>query len=305
MTVKLGLHIPLEFFTPIQAVECAKQADAAGLDLVVVNDHLFLPWTPHVSEAWTVLAAMASATKQIKLGPCVTPLPLRHPFIVAKLSATVDMLSRGRLIMGVGAGWFQKEFASIAVPYLGLAERLAQTEESIRLLRELWTTPSVTFKGQYYNIDHLSLEPKPIQKPHPPFFLGGNSKTILSLTAKYGEGWMPFSPSLDDLQRRVKLIGKLLQKEKRSLGETQIIPSIPLQFGKDQDIAFQQLPAYLKAIQASGFNYILGTPSDCAEQILAYIKVGATQIILRLVTPTQAATHIKTIAEELIPLLTP
>jgi probable F420-dependent oxidoreductase len=305
MTVKLGLHIPLEFFTPPQAVECAQLADSSGLALIVVNDHLFLPWTPCVSEAWTVLAAMASVTNQIKLGPCVTPLPLRHPFILAKLSASLDLLSEGRLIMGVGAGWFQYEFKSVKVPYLGLAERHAQTEESIQLLQELWTNPSVTFKGQYYNTDHLSLEPKPVQNPHPPIFLGGNSKTILSFTIKYGEGWMPFSPSVDDLRQKVKLIGKLLQKENRTLDEVQIIPSIPLQFGKDKDSAFQQLPAYLKVIQGSGFNYILGSPSECAEQILAYVKAGANQVILRLVTPSQAAAHIQTMADEIIPILAP
>ncbi len=303
--MKLGLHIPLEFFTPTQAVECAQHADSTGLEMVVVNDHLFLPWTRHASDSWTVLAAMASSTKTIRLGPCVTPLPLRHPFIVAKLSAAVDQLSQGRLIMGVGAGWFRNEFDSINAPYLKLAERLAQTEEAMRLLRELWVNPSVVFKGQYYNIDGLSLKPKPVQKPHPPFFLGGNSKTILSLTAKYGEGWMPFSPSLADLTHRVKLIGKFLRNERRSLDEIQIIPSIPLQLGKDKKRAFQQLPAYLKAIRASGFNYILGSPTECVKQIQAYMEAGATQIILRLVNPPQAAAHIQTIADEIRPLLSP
>ncbi len=295
----------MEYFTPTQAVECAKQADAVGLDLVVVNDHLFLPWTFRASEPWTVLAAIASSTKNIRLGSCVTPLPLRHPFLVAKLSATVDQLSQGRLVMGVGAGWFENEFTSINVPYLKLADRLAQTEEAIRLLCELWVNPSVTFKGQYYNTDSLSLKPKPVQKPHPPLYLGGNSKTILSLTAKHGKGWMPFSPSLEDLALRVKLIGKLLRKESRSLDEIQIIPSIPLQFGKDRNSAFEQLPNYLKALRYSGFNYILGSPSECIKQIQAYLKAGATQLILRLVNPPQTKAHIQTIADEIIPQLTP
>jgi probable F420-dependent oxidoreductase len=304
MTIRLGLHIPLEFFSPTEAIETAKQADAAELDLVVVNDHFMLPWTSNVGEAWTILAAMATVTQKIRLGPCVTPLPLRNPFIIAKMASMVDNLSKGRLIMGVGAGWFRDEFDILKVPFLELAERHNQTEEAIRLLRELWTKQSVTCRGRYYHAENVSLIPKPVQAPHPPFFLGGGSDTILSLTAKYGAGWMPFSPSQRGLQRRVKKLVSLLKTEGRDLSSIEIIPSIVFQLGANKKHAFDQLPSYLKSIQDSaGFRYLLGSPSDCAEQIQAYASKGATHLVLRIVNPSQISENIGTIQNEILSIL--
>ncbi len=303
MTIKLGLHIPLEFFSPAKAIETAKQADAAELDLVVVNDHFLLPWTSNVGEAWTILAAMAMVTQKIRLGPCVTPLPLRNPLLIAKMASMVDILSNGRLIMGVGAGWFRNEFDTLKVPFLELAERHKQTEEAIRLLQELWTKEAVTCQGKYYSAENVSLTPKPVQTPHPPFFLGGGSITILSLTARYGDGWMPFSPSLRGLERRVKKLENLLKAEGRVLSSIEIIPSVVFQLGENKEQAFEQLPKYLKSIRDSGFRYILGSPSDCAKQIQAYASVGATQLVLRVVNPSQASEYIHTLRNDILPIL--
>ncbi len=138
--MRLGIHIPLEFFSASQAVHTAKIVDAAGLDHVVMNDHLRLPRGPYINEAWTILAGIAVVTDHVRLGPCVSPLPIRHPYLMAKMAATVDQLSEGRLLIGAGAGWYQDEFTLAGVPFRGHTARLAETEEALQLIRKYWTS---------------------------------------------------------------------------------------------------------------------------------------------------------------------
>lgn len=230
--MKLGLHVPLELFSPAEAVACARAAEVEGLDHVVVNDHVALPWTPHVAEAWTTLAAIGGATKRIRVGVCVTPLPLRAPFWVAKMTATIDQLTGGRLLVGVGAGWYRREFAWSGAAFRPHAERLAQTEEALQLLQALWSQPVVTFQGRFYQADKVTLEPKPVQKPGPPILLGGGSEAVMRLTARYGAGWMPFAPSLPGLVGRLARLKALLKAERRSPKALQICPSVILQLGQ-------------------------------------------------------------------------
>lgn len=299
--MKLGIHIPLEFFLPNQAIGLSKLAEHAGLDHVVVNDHLHLPNRPGVSEAWTVLAGIAAETERIRLGPSVTPLPLRHPFLLAKLAATIDQLSNGRLLMGVGAGWNREEFQFIQVPFLKHAKRLKQTEEALQVLLQMFTKTKITFQGDFYQIMGTTLEPKTIQQPYPPIFLGGGSLAILDLTVRYGKGWMPFAPSAIGLARRIEQLAERLAANKRSLRELEIIPSILLQFGKSPKGAKKLLHVLSKPPDET--RMILGSPSDCLTRIQEYADAGATHLALRLLHPDSAEADINTIAHEMIPSL--
>ena len=299
--MKLGIFIPLEFFSPREAVACARAAEEAGLDHVVVNDHLQLPWTPCLSEAWTTLAAMASATSSVRLGPCVTPLPLRHPFLVAKMAATVDLLSEGRLFVGVGAGWNPGEFACLEVPFRVHRRRLDQTEEAIRLLLALWREGEVTFRGRYYRVEGVALEPKPVRHPHPPLLLGGGSLRVLEMAAEYGSGWMPFAPSLRGMEERLARLERMLEERGRSLRGFQVIPSFILQLGEDRGEAERSLPAPLRARMEAERRWILGSPEECTDRIRSYGRAGATHMSLRLVDPDRAVEHVKVIADRIAP----
>lgn len=297
--MRLGIHLPLEFFTATQAVQTAQYVEAAGLDHVVVNDHLRLPRGSQINEAWTVLAAIASVTKRIRLGPGVTPLPLRHPYLLAKMAVTVDQLSKGRLMMGVGAGWYAGEFRWMEAAFLSHTKRLAQTEEAIRLIRNFWTESLTTFHGAYYQAENIELEPKPVQAPHPPFLLGGGSTKILNLAATYGQGWMPFAPSISGLTRRVKQLDTLLSTKSRMLKDFKIIPSILLQFGESKKKAQQRLPKWGNPPNED--RAIFGTPSDCLQRIVEYSEAGATHLSLRLVHPDESQKVIQVIAQEILP----
>jgi probable F420-dependent oxidoreductase len=295
--VKLGIHLPLEFFSPSQAIKAARAVEVMGLDHVLVNDHFRLPGGSYIGEAWTTLAAIGAVTTRIRIGPCVTPLPLRHPYLLAKMAATVDQLSQGRLLMGVGAGWHKEEFDWLGVTFLPHSKRVNQTQEAIQIIQALWTESHTTFGGHYYQVDDITVEPKPVQTPHPPFFFGGGSLGVLELIARYGQGWMPFAPTPEGLTRRLKQLSEILKVNNRSLNELEIIPSVLFQLGESKKAALQRLPKWGKPPTQS--RVILGSPEDCLKGIKKYKEAGATHLSLRLLHPDEVENDLKMIVREI------
>ncbi len=185
-------------YTPKLYSELALEAEKLGFDSFFVTDHFMRPHAEDVAtrqhstlEAWTLLAHLAAKTNTIRLGSCVTPMPLRRPQILAKMVATVDVISEGRVILGAGAGWDRREFEVYAGEYRGDRERVEMTRESIRLIKRLWTDEEVTFEGKYYKAENAVLEPKPVQKGGPPIWMGAIHPKMLRLTAEVADGWIP------------------------------------------------------------------------------------------------------------------
>jgi len=185
-------------YTPKLYAELATKAERLGFDSFFVTDHFMRPHGENVTtkqhstlEAWTLLAHLAARTSRIRLGSCVTPMPLRKPQILAKMVATVDVLSGGRVILGAGAGWEKREFDVYAGSYPGNSERVQMTKESIQLLKRLWTEDEVDFEGKYYKVWKAILEPKPIQKGGPPIWTGAIHDKMLKMTAEVADGWIP------------------------------------------------------------------------------------------------------------------
>ena len=137
-------------------------------------------------DSWFALAHLASKTKLIHVGTMVTPIPLRPPALLAKMVATVDVISNGRTFLGVGAGWLRREFEAYS-EWNESSVRVSKTEEGLKLIRDLWTKEKVDFLGKYYRVGGGVLEPKPIQKPHPPLLFGGSGPRMLRFAGKYGE----------------------------------------------------------------------------------------------------------------------
>jgi len=177
----------------------AQKAEELGFDSLWVVDHL-LRAEPLYNIVWhdptIMLGASAAVTRRVKLGPSIFVLPVRSPIIVAKEIASLDNLTNGRAILGVGNGWFEKEFEACGVP---LFERGSRSSEYIRIIRSLWTEDLVTFSGRFYRFRDVRLEPKPVQTPHPPIWIAGGSATgennqkierVLRRIAKYGNGWI-------------------------------------------------------------------------------------------------------------------
>lgn len=178
----------------------ARRADEQGFDSVWLSDHLMNPFGQHTAEGpldyFLLMTALAAVTRRVRLAWGTLNVSFRPPALFAKMLATLDHISHGRLICTFGAGWFQEEYEAYGVPFLDHDERIAYEREVLLLLKELWTRPAperVTFQGKYVRVRDLPFNPAPVQKPHPPFWLGGESEATLALVKELGDGWITLS----------------------------------------------------------------------------------------------------------------
>ena len=181
--------------TPADILRIAQTADTIGFDWLTISEHIVLPdemtevMGRRFPESLSAAAFLAGATKRIRLLPYVLVLPYRNPVVLAKQIATLDFMSGGRFTLGAGAGHLEREFAVLNVPF---NERGARTDEYLQVMKELWTSPAPAFQGRYVQFDKIAFEPKPVQKPHPPIFIGGNSRPAMRRAANFGDGWAPW-----------------------------------------------------------------------------------------------------------------
>ena len=184
-------------------LESACRAEELGFDAVLVNDHIIVDSTPGVVESWgntydplMVLSFVAARTSRIRLGVSVLIMPYRNPIATAKMFATLDQLSGGRAIAGVGAGWNVAEFNALGVPF---NERGARTTEYLQIWRSCWAPGTTTFCGQFFAFEDMHINPKPVQQPHLPIWVGGSSRPALRRAAEFAQVWQPTPTPLADL----------------------------------------------------------------------------------------------------------
>lgn len=170
----------------------ARSAEELGFASVWVTDHLFVPSTleiiyrDNMLEPLALLSHLAAVVSRVRLGTSVIILPYRNPIIVAKMLATIDQLSHGRLIVGAAVGWMEDEFNALKAPF---AERGALSDESLRIIRDLWTKDVSSHHGQFYQYNDMQASPRPVQQPGPPIWIGGNSARARRRVAELGDGW--------------------------------------------------------------------------------------------------------------------
>ena len=188
--------------TPEAIVETACKAEELGFDALFVNDHVIVhdsprnsPWR-NVYDPLMVLAYVAARTSRVRLGTSVLIMPYRNPIVTAKMLATLDQMSGGRAIAGVGAGWNEAEYDALRVPY---RERGARTTEYLRLWQACWEPGPTTFHGRFFSFDNMHVNPKPVQQPHVPLWIGGSSHASLRRAARFAQVWQPTPTALGDL----------------------------------------------------------------------------------------------------------
>jgi alkanesulfonate monooxygenase SsuD/methylene tetrahydromethanopterin reductase-like flavin-dependent oxidoreductase (luciferase family) len=188
--------------------------DEGGFDSCWAFDH-FAPMggsrSGDIFEAWTVLAAMAEATRQVRIGTMVTGNIYRHPGILAKMAATVDHVSGGRLAMGIGAGGDDYADTMLGLPSYPIRERIERLAETCQILTLLWTQPTVTFAGRFYHLEEALSDPKPLQHPHPPLWIGSSGERYgLRVVAKHADVWVnaTMSPDLGELSRLSRILDR-------------------------------------------------------------------------------------------------
>ena len=193
-----GVWIPncRHLATPDIIRSTAVRAEQLGYDSVWVSDHVVVPhanvknFGETVFDPLITLAVAAGATQRVRLGTTVLIVPYRNAVVTAKMVASLDALSGGRVVLGIGAGWVAAESAMLGVPF---AERGAMTDEYLRAMQELWTSREPAFAGKHTQFSGLVFEPKPVQKPHPPIWVGGHSRAALRRTARVGAAWHPIN----------------------------------------------------------------------------------------------------------------
>jgi probable F420-dependent oxidoreductase len=231
---------------PDSMVALAQRGEALGFDSISLGDHILVPKSiqsdypytpngefpgasnPQAMEQITTLAYLAGCTEKIRLATSVLIVPHRNPLVAAKALATLDYLSGGRLIIGVGVGWMREEFDAIGCEPFD--ERGAVTDEYIRAFKELWTSDNPTFEGKYVSFSDIHFQPKPVQKPHPPLWVGGESRPAIRRAATLCDGWYPIgnNPAFpvgtpEALQASIGRLRSTAERAGRNPDEIQII----------------------------------------------------------------------------------
>jgi F420-dependent oxidoreductase-like protein len=236
-------------------------------------------------EGWTTISVLAGTTSRIKLGTLVTGITYRHPSVLAKMGATLDILSKGRLFMGIGAAWNQEESLAYGIPFFPNKERLLRLEEAIQIIRKMWTEePAATFDGKYYQINHVYCNPKPIQKPSPPIMVGGSGERYtLKIIAKYADACNLFG-SAETVKRKLGVLKehcKSVSRDYDSILKTKLGLIV---VDNDKEMAekrVQQISRVMPKEQLGEF-LIYGTPEDVLKHIELLEEVGIQYLIVDL-----------------------
>lgn len=272
-------------------------AEEKGFDSFWVMDHfhqlqmLGPPGEPML-EGWTTISALTGVTTKIKLGTLVTGVIYRHPSILAKMSATIDVLSKGRLFMGIGAGWNEEESLAygIASSFPSNRERLDRLEEAIQIIRKMWTDePTATFIGKYYHIKNAYCNPKPIQRPSPPILVGGQGeKRTLEIVAKYADACNLIG-SLETVKKKLDILKEHCKKVGRDYDSILKTKLGGVLIDNNEEEAKKRVNRIFKGMSEQQINeYIIyGTPDRVLKQIEMLDEVGIQYLIVNLESSRQ------------------
>jgi len=253
----------------------AKEAERLGYDSVWVSDHFISPrGHPHALEAWTVLAALASSTHEIRLGTYVLCNQFRHPSLMAKMASTLDNISKGRLELGVGAGWLKDEHVAFGFGWSKRLVRIERLKEAVRIVGKLWTENQVSYQGKYFELRDATLEPKPFQKPHPPIWIGGNSSAIRGVVAEVGDGWIPVLPTVEQIAKGLIEIKDKMKQAGRDHERLQVAygGSGCVVIAENEELVKKLAEPLVRSMgkPLEELTCLIGTPEQCIQKIELY-----------------------------------
>ncbi len=280
----------------------ARAADQAGLDSLWLPDHFMFSDSDAprgqvpVLECFTVLAAIAASTTRIRLGALVVGVPYRNPALLAKMCATLDVISHGRTIVGLGAGWHEPEFTAYGWPFPSVRERMDMLEEAVQIVDRMLIQQPANFQGKHYTIKDAYNEPPPIQLPRPPIMIGGSGEQrTLKLVAQYADYCNVFG----DLKEVERLYG-VLRAHCATVGRP--YDAITRSNHVGILIAANDTVLAVKRAQFPDFDGIVGTPHQVIEQLAAFAKIGSQYITFSLPDPADIEA-IQLLGEEVIPMV--
>jgi F420-dependent oxidoreductase-like protein len=233
--VRIGLKLAPQFTTVAELRTVWQVADEVGFDHVWNFDHFASireDTTGDIFEAWTLLGAMAEATKRVRIGCMVTGNTYRHPGVLAKMAVTIDHLSGGRLEFGLGAAWAEGEHTMLGLEFGTVGQRIARLEEACRVVKALWTEDRASLEGEWYRLENAIANPKPVQSPYPPIWIGGTGeRKTLRVVAEHADVWNCFELEVNEARR----LQGVLDDHCRAVGRdpAAVRRSLQLSYGPD------------------------------------------------------------------------
>jgi alkanesulfonate monooxygenase len=285
----------------------AERAEALRFESVWAWDHVILGVEPAfpILDAVGTLTAIATRTRRIKLGTGVLVLPLRNPTLAAKVLGTLDIVSKGRLVLGVAAGWYAREFDAAGVPF---AQRGRLFERNLDILTRLWTQDRVTLKADEFNLREAVMRPRPVQRPRPPILIGGYVDAVLRRAATTGDGWLTYFYTPESYQRSWAKIESFAREAGRDPAALSGTNQLAIYVGRSRAETEGPMRQWLQTewdvaawSESTIEHAIRGSVAECVEQLRAHVASGVDRIIL--IPYRYQSEQVELIANEIIPAL--
>ncbi|MCS6800994.1 MAG: LLM class flavin-dependent oxidoreductase [Chloroflexota bacterium] len=286
----------------------APEIQSLGFDSIWVSEHIVFHGP--VLEAMTVLSYYAAAAPRLQLGTAVYLMPLRHATITAKTAATLDYISGGRLILGIGVGGeYPKEFEACGVP---VKQRGGRTDEAIVVAKKLWSGERVTFEGKYFQLNDVRLQPLPVQPGGPPIWVAGRSDAAIRRAALLGDGYLPYLFTPERYRTSLQKVRETAAQAGREPEAIAAAHYLQYYIANSKEEARRAAADFMTDNYKQDFHPLvdrflaLGTPADCAEFIQRFVDAGARKLILIPASyPQGVPDQVRRAGEELLPLLRP
>lgn len=265
---------PAQRYSDVLAL--AQHVERTGWDGFWYADH-FMPNAPDTSvawpEAWTTLSAVGAMVPRLRVGTLVSGNTYRHPAVLAKMVATLDHITGGRAVLGLGSGWQENEHRQYGIPFYTLAERLQRLDEACSVIKSLYSEVSTTFEGRFYQLDGASLEPKPVQRPLPLLIGGGGEKVTLKITAKHANEWNVWG-DVSILRNKMEILDQHCAEVGRNPKEIKRT-AVALLFMSDDN-------AFLEQMRNSDMQQpsIIGTVDEVREVVNEFEAIGVDELIV-------------------------
>ena len=291
--IRFGVQAAPQQISWTELKEVWQEVESLGFDSLWGNDHMLSSVGPADAanmEGWTTLAAMAALTSKVKIGALVTANTFRHPAVLAKMATTIDHISNGRLILGIGSGYFAQEHQVYGIPFPTTRERAQRLEEALQVIRLLWTQELASFQGVYYQLANAPSVPKPLQQPHPPIMIGGmGEKLTLPLVAKYADLWNAAGLTPKQLAQKIAALEEQCRRVGRdckNIEKTYITPLYLRANPAEVQTLLDQTP-HMQGVSAEQARATLlaGDVASVRQQVQEYINTGVTHFILVLRRP--------------------
>ncbi|MEY4391429.1 MAG: hypothetical protein RLZZ544_138 [Actinomycetota bacterium] len=267
-----------------KAVEIAVKAEELGFDSIWVYDHFHnVPAPAHeaVFECWTTMAAISQRTSRIRLGQMVGCNSYRNPGLLAKITSTIDVISGGRLDWGIGAGWYENEYRGYGFDFKKPSDRIGMLKETVEIVKSMWSNAETTYDGKYYKLERANCDPKPLQKPLPPVWIGGGGeKVTLRVVAEHADV-SNFGSSLDEFIRKREILKghcAAIGRDEDTIRKT-ISSEVFIRETEKEILEAGSKSLWGDSAESWRSKALVGTPEQVSEKIQRYLDAGCTGFI--------------------------